>query len=415
MNRRMNRRQHKKPGLLVAVWPSRRTLVAAHPLRHPMSSAVRDAIASHGPQRPPGRPRPHLGFQMGAAGGALALHLLLLSQWPVMEGSVDLAAQDSSRRTVIEVLPPRPATLPSGGAVESAPHAKTTTPAVPSTRVAAAQPLAQARAASRSSNETPATSTPAAAAPAEEGARLPGTRPDNSGNPSADTLPSAVQAGAAAPTYSTDPAPAVTLDFDFRRGQHPGTAQLHWAPQGDRYSLTLQTQIEGRPGLGWQSHGSWDSAGLAPERYTEGRNGRAARAANFQRDQGVVSYSAQTQSFALPAGLQDRSSWLLQLGAVLQANETLREVGTDIHLWVTGTRGRPELWTFQVLAQAPLTLQSGQTTQALHLLRAPSRLYDTEVQVWLDPAQHHLPLRLQMLLHATGEGLQFELRSLQWK
>lgn len=207
----------------------------------------------------------------------------------------------------------------------------------------------------------------------------------------------------------------MTLDFDFWRGQLQGTAQLQWAPQGDRYNLALQTQIEGRPALGWHSQGGWDSAGLAPERYTEGRNGRAARATNFQRDQGVVSYSAQTQSFALPAGLQDRSSWLLQLGAVLQANPGLREVGTNIHLWVTGTRGKPELWTFQVLAQAPLTLQSGQTTPALHLLRAPSRLYDTEVQVWLDPVQHHLPLRLQMLLHATGEGLQFELRSLQWQ
>ena len=45
---------------------------------------------------------------------------------------------------------------------------------------------------------------------------------------------------------------------------------------------------------------------------------------------------------------------------------------------------------------------------ALHLRRLPSRPYDPRVDAWLDPARHHLPVRLRF--QAPGSGTEFTLR-----
>jgi len=83
--------------------------------------------------------------------------------------------------------------------------------------------------------------------------------------------------------------------------------------------------------------------------------------------------------------------------------------GAQIVIPVVGTRGRPEAWIFNVLDPADLELPAGSVPQTVHLLREPSRPFDTRAQVWLDPARQHLPVRMQLLVHATGEGNEFVL------
>jgi hypothetical protein len=107
---------------------------------------------------------------------------------------------------------------------------------------------------------------------------------------------------------------------------------------------------------------------------------------------------------------------MLQLGAVLQANPELAQPGAVVTLLVVGTRGAPEPWLFTVVDRAALALSPGDApvtvADAVQLLREPRRPYDTRVRVWLDPARHHLPVKVQMLVHATGEGQEFELRQM---
>jgi hypothetical protein len=50
-----------------------------------------------------------------------------------------------------------------------------------------------------------------------------------------------------------------------------------------------------------------------PDRMVEQRQGRDLAAVNFQRDKGLVSFSGPSTTLPLPAGAQDRASWLLQL------------------------------------------------------------------------------------------------------
>ena len=201
------------------------------------------------------------------------------------------------------------------------------------------------------------------------------------------------------PTYPTAPPPSTRLHFKLERGSQQGEATLDWAVDGDnRYTLRLQAEVDGRPVLGSVSRGAFDPAGLAPERFVETRRHRELRAANFEREAGEIAFSGPGHRAELTPGAQDRLSWWLQLAAVLQASPALQEVT----LSVTGARGDSRVWTFT--ARPPV---DGDSSGLRHFHRAPQHPYDTEVDVWLDPALHHLPARLRLLFRQGGEATTF--------
>jgi hypothetical protein len=223
------------------------------------------------------------------------------------------------------------------------------------------------------------------------------------------------------PVYATQPAPATTLQYRLQRGLAVGTATLDWRPvDAGGYRLSLTTQAFGIDAISWHSVGQFDAAGLAPDRYSEARRGRELRASNFQKDAfqpqgGRLTYSAQATEHRLTPGMQDRLSWMLQLPAVLQANPALAVPGAQITLLVVGTRGAPEPWVFVVQepdwAGGPPGSPLGSPPSSIYLLREPRRPYDLRAHVWLDPQRHYLPVRMQLLVQATGEGNTFELVS----
>ena len=216
--------------------------------------------------------------------------------------------------------------------------------------------------------------------------------------------------GQTVPVYATVLPPPLTLQFEMRRGIAIGQAQLDWRPDTDRYQLTLQGHAVGAPAIGWASQGGFDAAGIAPLRYTESRRGREVRAANFQRDAGRITFSGPAIEHPLVAGAQDRLSWMVQLAAVLAANPALAEPDAQVSLWVAGSRGDAEVWTFTVMGRVALDLPIGRIDNAVHLVREPRRPYDTQVQVWLDPARHHLPAQALLRVRATGEGTELRLK-----
>lgn len=209
--------------------------------------------------------------------------------------------------------------------------------------------------------------------------------------------------------YATQLPPATVLRYESRRGLASGTAELAWQRSSDGYRLSLQGQALGAPFIGWASEGAVDAAGVAPLRHAESRRGREVRAVNFQRDSGRVTFSGPATEYPLVAGMQDRLSWLVQLPAVLQANPALGQPGEQVHLAVVGTRGDAEVWTFTVQGHGPLALPVGAVADAVHLVREPRRPYDTQVQVWLDPARQHLPVQAWLRVRATGEGTELRL------
>ncbi len=231
---------------------------------------------------------------------------------------------------------------------------------------------------------------------------------------------SALPTGVPLPTYPTRLPPPATLQYTVQRGL-PGPsaaappraglqAQLIWRPDPAAATYTLSLGVGA---VGSASVGALDLHGIAPERHVETRRGREVRAANFQRQPGLgggrISFSGPRIEHPLLPGVQDRLSWMLQLPGVLAAEPALAQPGREVTLLVVGVRGDAALWVFRVVAVQTLQLPAGEVVNAVHLRRESERPYDTRVDVWLDPARHHLPVRLRLQNRVDGPGTEFEL------
>ncbi len=214
---------------------------------------------------------------------------------------------------------------------------------------------------------------------------------------------------AAVPVYPVRlPAPRV-LAYDLSRGALSGTGELRWEPDGDRYRARMEGRIAGFTILQWTSVGRLDRTGLAPVRFTDRRTGGREQAANFVREDGVVRYSGPSVEHALPPAGQDRLSWMVQIAAVVQARTQPLATGDRLVLWVSGARGDADVWTFRVIGPSPVTV-GGIAMPALALLREPRHPYDTRVEVWLDPAREHLPLRARLSSGRSEDALDLTLQ-----
>jgi hypothetical protein len=346
----------------------------------------------------------------------LLLHLGLAGLWPERPGVADSARPALQLRTwslPAAAAPEAIAQPPTESATEPAPG-----PAAAPPPVAARRPAASferpAETALQPQPENAATASPAGADVAE----------------SADTSDAALQAaappaGTPLPTYATRLPPPVTLQYAVRReGQEraptpapaPGPrgglqAQLRWQHAAGTYTLTMGMGTVGRASVG-----GIDAHGLAPERHVETRRGRELRAANFQRPgmagvegPGRISFSGPSFEHPLWPGVQDRLSWLVQLSAVLAADPTLGAAGREVVLMVVGVRGDALPWRFEAVGVEDLELPAGPVRGALHLRREPQRPWDSRVDVWLDPARHHLPVRLRMRQGPNAPMTEFDL------
>lgn len=286
----------------------------------------------------------------------------------------------------------------------AAPPAHRVHPARPSTPVrrgaAPADTAAPEVAAPPSAVDTAlAGAAPAAADPAA--APAPDADLTDAPDPASDTLLAAATTAAGAPAavertpvYATRLPPSFQWRYTLRRGILSGKGVLHFQRDAQRYTLTLDGSVGGLPLLEWTSQGGFDDAGIAPERFVIRQVGRSARAANFQRAAGKISYSAVETQHPLPAGAQDRLSWVVQIaGVVAAAPERHARAGAPIVLMVSGVRGDLAPWTFVPQGLRRVETPDG-AVDAVELRREARHAFDTRGEVWLDPQRHHLPVRL---------------------
>jgi len=207
------------------------------------------------------------------------------------------------------------------------------------------------------------------------------------------------------PVYATRVPPAGRWRYRLQRGLMVGEAELDWMPQVDaRYELQLLGRVAGVTLLEWASQGQLDAAGVAPERFVVRRRGRDRQAAKFQRASGKITFSGPTHELPLLPGAQDRLSWMVQLASVVAAApERFAAAGASVVLFVAGARGDADVWTFVVQGVEVLD-----DRPALKLVREPRRLYDTRAEVWLDPAEHYLPLRAVQTPSGGGAALELQ-------
>jgi len=213
-------------------------------------------------------------------------------------------------------------------------------------------------------------------------------------------------AAAELPVYATRLPAAGVWRYALQRGLASGEAWLTWQPtEQGRYTLRLEGRVAGLTMLDWVSQGAIDSAGIAPERFAIRRRGRDTQAANFQREAGKITFSGPTHEVPLLPGVQDRVSWMVQLAAVMEASPALRVPGAQVTLLVIGARGGAALWRFVVAGADPVG-----GTAAVRLVHDSERVHDTRVEVWLDPARGHLPLRAVLTPREGGAPLELNLQ-----
>ena len=328
---------------------------------------------------------------LGVAAGVLGLHTLLLGGLPPPPGPSRPGATSRALQ-VRQLAAPGNQTVVAAAAVPSPAQAGVVAQTSPRRNMNTPKPMLVEPAATDETSAS-AIASSSASSSASAGASA-----------SASALPSD---GTVLPVYATRLPPASTLQYTVQRsgpGRAGIQAELRWRPSGDAYTLTL-----GLAAAGWASVGALDLHGIAPERHVETRRGRELRATNFQRDTARITFSGPQTEYPLLPGAQDRLSWMLQLAGVLAADPTLGEAGREVALFVAGVRGDAAVWTFTASGPQNLVLPSGTVAGAVHLHREPQRAFDTRVDIWLDPARHHLPVRLRLQTRAEGESNDFQL------
>ena len=342
----------------------------------------------------------------------LALHAALLAGIDGV-GLSDAPAVPAVQVRSVPARPDPPVIAPAPTAAPAAPVARPrqvrTERRVPAAAPADIAPIVDAPAPAASSPEVPRAEAPIEE-PLSTSVAAPSPAASATIEPADTTGPvDSVAADPELPTYRTLLPPPAVLRYDLQRGRFGGSGELRWQPDGGRYALSLDGSVVGIQVLTQLSQGGIDGAGLAPERFTDQRARRPVQAANFRRDVGKVTFSGPSHELPLRAGVQDRLSWMIQLAAIAAADPRLREPDARVALQVIGARGDAGIWVFRCLGPVPLETAGG-TLDTLRYAREPRSPYDTAVEVWLDPARHHLPVRATTRNGAEGDGLELRLR-----
>lgn len=341
--------------------------------------------------------RPRRAAAAGVLLGVLLLHLWLAGFWglprPAPPGR---AGQPVMQVLRVEVAPAGPAdTAPAVGS-DALPSVLASVPPGP-------EPLAPVRAVPELARTAPTSAPPASASPTHAlPADLRSTELAANDDADAEAAPGS-PGTAPPPLYATRLPESTALNFTLQRGAASGEARLQWHAEGERYAMQFDARLAGGlPLIEQRSAGQLDGNGLAPDRFTDRRRGRAMQAANFQRDTGRITFSRPRIEYPAWPGAQDRLGWIVQMAAIFSA---AREPPSEVTLFVVGARGGAGLWTFRLQGTQTVQTPLGPVA-ALYLRRDPERAEDQRVEVWLDPLRGHWPVRLRSTPIRGGEPLE---------
>lgn len=357
--------------------------------------------------------RPPRRILWGLIAAALALHLFFLdglgrsAQRDRVVMAPALAVRSVPAPTPVPVPAPVAAPEPVTAAVQQKQAVARPRAEAPRDRTQASAPVSAARAA-------------AAAAPlaAEVTSLEPASAAAVMVEVAAPSAPSPSPAPAAegdVPVYRTQLPPSMRLQYALQRGALAGSGELQWQLADGEYQLSLEGRLAGLAGLAVMrqvSRGRIDEAGLAPQRFTDQRLRGGVQAANFQRDKGKVTFSGPSTEYPLLPGTQDRLSWMLQLAAIAAAEPARLAAGGKVILYVVGARGDADVWVFRFVDFETIETPLG-PVRAAKFSRDARRLYDTDVDAWLDPTRDHLPVKARLGTSPDGEVLELQLQAVQ--
>lgn len=310
-------------------------------------------------------------------------HLAFLQGASLSDLSAAPAPARSFSTRMIEALPMRPSALPAPPlprqrvAPKKPAPTPTATPAAGPSPGAAAEPVTASAAA-------PVALAPPETAPVAEQVR--------ESNDDMRPAPRQLREQAAAASSYTIPG-SLTLQYRVQSNKFPYSlnAEFGWQHNAESYEARLAFGAFGFTRV-QTSRGQITPEGLAPVRFSD--KYRSEVAAHFVRDQGKVTFSANTPDVALLSGAQDRLSIVVQLAAMLAGDPQRFPLATTIALQTVGARDA-DTWLFTVEPDEVLELPGGaQPTRKL--VRNARREFDQKVELWLAPTLGYLPARIRI-------------------
>jgi hypothetical protein len=176
------------------------------------------------------------------------------------------------------------------------------------------------------------------------------------------------------------------------------TAELAWQQDGQNYESRMSVSAFLLGSRTQVSKGALGPEGLMPARFSD--KNRSELAAHFQRDKGIISFSANSPDAQLMKGAQDRLSVVIQISSLFAGDPTRFPLGTMLSFQTVSQR-EAEVWHFLVEKEELLQLPFGDIN-AIKLNRKPRREFDQQIELWFAPALGYLPVRLR-ITNANGD------------
>lgn len=256
-------------------------------------------------------------------------------------------------------------------------------------------------------SQEPATpSAPAASAAAPPTAQAPAAPTEPT--PAAPATPLPKDATLPARTYTVPGSTRLKYNATGRQSKmdYRASGELLWLHDGNTYNARLEVSAFILGSRVFSSAGSLTADGLAPTRFAD--KFRSEQAAHFDRNNGRVTFSANTPEATLLPGAQDRLSVFIQLAARVAGEPQEYPVGTTVTVQ-TVSRRAADIWVFTVEAEEKLYLPGGELV-TLKLICNPRKEFDQTVEVWLAPALGYLPARIR-IAEANGDFVDQQWRS----
>jgi hypothetical protein len=199
----------------------------------------------------------------------------------------------------------------------------------------------------------------------------------------------------------------VTYKVEANKFPYSASGELLWQQDGTHYNARLALSSFGQTRV-QTSRGLITEEGLAPTRFSD--KYRSEVAAHFNREQGKVTFSANTPDVPLLSGAQDRLSVLIQLATLIAGDPPHFQNATTLTLQVIGARDG-DTWLFTVGEEETLALPGG-SQRALKLVRNPRQEFDQKVELWLGTNLNYLPVRIK-ITEPNGDFLDQKWQSLE--
>lgn len=216
-------------------------------------------------------------------------------------------------------------------------------------------------------------------------------------------------------SYNIDLPPSVDLKYEVQKiskESEPmyGSGTISWHTDGSNYKVNGDFGVLFITALRFQSRGTIETSGIAPELYSEKRFRKAETNTHFHRERNTISFSSSTASYPRTGGEQDRASIVWQLAGIGRGDVGKFVAGNSIDLFVAGTRNA-ETWQILIVEQEDITID-GASTRTWHVTRVP-RLgsHEQKLDIWLAPDQNWYPVRLRYT-ETNGDYLDMTMSSL---